>query len=79
MVLNQVMRKRGLNMPKYDFKCEKCGRVVEIRMRTTQFDETVCDKCGGKMKRLFPTNIHFHNKLWVKSKVQKKMKKMGVY
>lgn len=66
-------------MPKYDFKCKKCGRVAEIYMMTTQFDEAVCDKCGGEMKRLFsPQGQHFLNRLWMKPKVWRKMKKMGV-
>ena len=66
-------------MPKYDFECIKCGKVAEIYMATTQFDEAVCDKCGGVMKRLFsPQGINFRMK-WIKPKVKKKMQKMGVW
>jgi len=65
-------------MPKYDFKCEKCGRVAEIRMMTTQFDETVCGKCGGKMKRQFSPQGTVFQVRWGKPKVRQKVKRMGV-
>jgi len=62
-------------MPKYDFKCDKCGKIAEIYMNVTQFDETVCE-CGGKMKRQFPTSAKFQVR-WGKAKVRAKVKRMG--
>jgi len=41
----------GINMPKYDYKCEKCGSVVEI---TRSFDEDsspMCTTCNSTMVR----------------------------
>lgn len=64
-------------MPKYDFKCESCKRVAEIYMNVTQFNEAVCNECGGVMRRQFPTSVNFHVH-WIKPKVKKKMNKMGV-
>ena len=65
-------------MPKYDFECKTCGNKKEIYMNTTQFDELICECCGGRMKRQFPTSVSFQIR-WVKPKVKEKMKKMGVW
>jgi len=61
----------------FDFKCEKCGKVVEIRMSTTQFNETVCDDCGGIMKKQFSPQGTVFQVRWGKAKVRAKVKKMG--
>jgi len=46
-------------MPKYDFKCDRCGLVVETIM---SFEDSKlgrsCPKCGdGIMVRQFPKNV----------------------
>ena len=64
-------------MPRYDFECKGCGRIVEIRMTTTQFDEAVCDKCGGIMKRLFSPQGTVFQIRWGRPSVRKKVRKMG--
>jgi putative FmdB family regulatory protein len=41
----------GINMPKYDYKCEGCSSVVEI---TRSFDEDsspMCTSCNSTMVR----------------------------
>ena len=64
-------------MPKFDFKCDDCGKVVEILQMTTQFDEMVCDKCKGRMKKQFSPQGTVFQVRWGKEKVRNKVKKMG--
>jgi len=39
-------------MPTYEYECLKCGRVFEIRQRISEPPLTVCDACGGRVRRL---------------------------
>lgn len=39
-------------MPTYEYQCEKCQRVFEVRQRITEAPLTACDVCGGRVKRL---------------------------
>ena len=39
-------------MPTYEYQCEKCQRVFEVRQRITEPALTTCKVCGGHVKRL---------------------------
>jgi putative FmdB family regulatory protein len=39
-------------VPTYEYQCEKCQRVFEVRQRITEAPLTACDMCGGRVKRL---------------------------
>ena len=39
-------------MPTYEYECEKCRRVFEVRQRITEAPLTTCEACGGRVKRL---------------------------
>jgi len=39
-------------MPTYAYECLKCRRVFEIRQRISEPALTVCDVCGGEVRRL---------------------------
>lgn len=39
-------------MPTYEYECLKCRRVFEIRQRISEPALTVCDACGGQVRRL---------------------------
>ena len=39
-------------MPTYEYQCEKCRRLFEIRQRITEPALTTCEVCGGPVKRL---------------------------
>ena len=39
-------------MPTYEYQCEKCQRVFEVRQRITEPALTTCEVCGGHVKRL---------------------------
>ncbi|MEP0814567.1 MAG: zinc ribbon domain-containing protein [bacterium] len=42
-------------MPIYEFQCAKCGEVEEllVSMKEAESGRFKCQKCGGKMERIF--------------------------
>jgi putative FmdB family regulatory protein len=39
-------------MALYDYRCEKCGEVFEVRQKFADAPLTVHEGCGGEVKRL---------------------------
>jgi putative FmdB family regulatory protein len=39
-------------MPTYEYECDKCRRVFEVRQRISEPALTTCDECGGAVRRL---------------------------
>jgi putative FmdB family regulatory protein len=39
-------------VPTYEYECEKCRRLFEVRQRITAAALTTCEACGGPVKRL---------------------------
>ena len=39
-------------MPLYDYRCEKCGEIFEVRQSFSEPVLTVHEGCGGEVKRL---------------------------
>ena len=39
-------------MPTYEYECDACHRVFEVRQRITEDPLTTCDACGGTVRRL---------------------------
>jgi putative FmdB family regulatory protein len=39
-------------VPTYEYQCEKCQRVFEVRQRITEAPLSTCEVCGGRVKRL---------------------------
>lgn len=39
-------------MPTYEYECDACHRVFEVRQRITEKPLTKCDACGGAVHRL---------------------------
>jgi len=39
-------------VPTYEYECEKCHRLFEVRQRITEPALTTCDVCKGHVKRL---------------------------
>src|SRR3954469_54166 len=50
--LRQVCYTEARNMPLYDYRCEKCGEVFEVRQSFSDATLTVHEGCGGDVKRL---------------------------
>ena len=46
-------------MPIYEYKCEKCKEVVEVLQKISDDPLTECEKCGGKIEKLF-NQMNFH-------------------
>ena len=41
-------------MPVYDFRCQQCGKVVEVFQRTNEVKGVHCPDCGSQpMEKLF--------------------------
>lgn len=40
-------------MPTYDYECQKCGHVFEVRQSFSDAPVTKCVTCSGKVKKLF--------------------------
>jgi putative FmdB family regulatory protein len=39
-------------VPTYEYECDACHRVFEVRQRITEEPLTACDACGGTVRRL---------------------------
>ena len=39
-------------MPTYDYECDDCKRVYEVQQRISAEPLTVCQYCGGRIRRL---------------------------
>jgi len=39
-------------VPTYEYQCDSCRRVFEIRQRISEPPLTTCDTCGGRVRRL---------------------------
>ncbi len=39
-------------MPTYEYQCTDCRREFEVRQRISEAPLTVCETCGGALKRL---------------------------
>jgi putative FmdB family regulatory protein len=47
-------------VPTYDYQCRSCGTVTEVIHAMADDGPSVCEVCGGKLRRvLFPTGIIF--------------------
>jgi putative FmdB family regulatory protein len=47
-------------MPTYEYQCTKCDHSFEIVQKITEDSITICDKCGGRLRKLlFPVGIVF--------------------
>jgi putative FmdB family regulatory protein len=47
-------------LPLYDYQCQKCKAVTEVRHGFRESHESPCPKCGGPLARVFnPAGIVF--------------------
>jgi putative FmdB family regulatory protein len=40
-------------LPLYDYQCQACGRVTEVRHGFRETHDAACETCGGKLARKF--------------------------
>lgn len=43
-------------MPIYEYKCTKCGNIIEEIQKFSDAPLTKCTKCKGKLKKLMSKN-----------------------
>ena len=56
---------RGLLMPIYEFKCDKCEAITDVALGFDAPKEVICQNCGVKMWRVWtPTPTHFKGDGW---------------
>jgi len=47
-------------MPTYEYRCSGCGNQFEISQRIDEEPMTVCERCGGRLRKVFhPAGIVF--------------------
>jgi putative FmdB family regulatory protein len=47
-------------VPTYDYQCRSCGVITEVVHSMLEDGPTVCERCGGQLRRVFhPTGIIF--------------------
>jgi putative FmdB family regulatory protein len=47
-------------VPTYDYQCRSCGTVTEVIHPMAEDGPSVCEVCGGQLRRvLYPTGIIF--------------------
>jgi putative FmdB family regulatory protein len=47
-------------VPTYDYRCRSCGNVTEVIHSMLDDGPTVCESCGGVLRRvIFPSGIIF--------------------
>lgn len=39
-------------MPTYEYQCDKCSRIFEVRQRISAPPLKTCETCGGEVRRL---------------------------
>ena len=60
-------------MPLYEYRCEKCGKVVEKIQRFSDAPLKTCEFCGGKLERLVSSSaIQFKGSGWYITDYSKK-------
>lgn len=47
-------------MPTYEYRCSDCGHLFEVHQRIDEDSLTVCERCGGRLRKVFhPAGIVF--------------------
>lgn len=66
-------------MPLYEYECEKCGAIVELRQGFSDPPLEKCQKCSGPMRRLItPPAIIFKGSGWYVTDNPTQDRKKGV-
>src|SRR5437763_2988443 len=72
IVLCQASRRRECPLPTYTYACNACGAEVERRQSFTEAPLTVCESCGGALRRvLHPVGVIFKGSGFYKTDIKK--------
>lgn len=54
-------------MPFYDYACEQCGHLLEVKHGVHDSGPSACDRCGGPLRKLLSSvSIVFKGSGWAK-------------
>ena len=64
-------------MPLYDYKCEVCGHIREVKLHFDELDKNaklICPKCGHSMSREInaEATVLFKGSGWAKDNYEKR-------
>lgn len=52
-------------MPIYEYRCKKCGKQIEVLVRSSDKLPTRCRECGGRLEKLISSSaIQFKGEGW---------------
>ena len=52
-------------MPLHEYKCRKCGSIIEVLQKSGDAPPKSCQACGGKLQKLLSSPaIHFKGSGW---------------
>jgi putative FmdB family regulatory protein len=55
-------------VPTYDYQCRSCGDIVEVIHSMLEDGPSVCERCGGELRRVFyPSGIIFKGRGFYKT------------
>lgn len=61
-------------MPIYEYECQNCGKVIECFEKPGYPPISICDYCGGELKKIMSKNtFHLKGDGWFK-RVKEKSK-----
>ena len=62
-------------MPTYEYRCSECGFLFETFQRIDEEPLTVCERCGGRLRKVFhPAGIVFKGSGFYATDSRKKAK-----
>ena len=62
-------------MPTYEYRCSDCGNLFETFQRIDEEPLTVCERCGGRLRKVFhPAGIVFKGSGFYATDSRKKAK-----
>ena len=62
-------------MPTYEYRCSDCGNLFETFQRHDEEALTVCERCGGRLRKVFhPAGIVFKGSGFYATDSRKKAK-----
>ena len=60
-----MSREYARPMPLYEYACRGCAAHVEVKQSFTDAPLTICDACGGELRRVLqPVGIVFKGSGW---------------
>ena len=55
----RTKEKEAIELPIFEYKCEKCGRVEEFLVLPGEKEPLTCRHCGGRLVKLPPQHVGF--------------------